>query len=100
MEPSIAATLGGMAFWLLYGGGCCRGVFNTGVKLNWDQGYWLLYSRWLLLRGGRYREVPLCDMYPHSTHAVYTVYSTLQHSCNTKANINTMKAEPAVHVNK
>ena len=27
--------------------------FHTGVKLNWDQGYWPLYSRWLLLRGGR-----------------------------------------------
>ena len=27
--------------------------FYTGVKLNWDQGYWPLYSRWLLLRGGR-----------------------------------------------
>ena len=28
----------GMAFWLLYGGGCCEG-FYTGVKLNRDQGY-------------------------------------------------------------
>ena len=46
------ATLGEWHF------GCCTEVavvegFYTGVKLNWDQGYWLLYSRWLLLRGGR-----------------------------------------------
>ena len=50
-NSSIAATLGKWYF------GCYTEVavvegFYTEVKLNWDQGYWPLYSRWLLLRGG------------------------------------------------
>ena len=58
-NPSIAATLGEWHF------GCYTEVavvegFYTGVKLNRDQGYCLLYSRWLaVVEGWPLREVPL-----------------------------------------
>lgn len=34
----------GMAFWLLYRGGCCRGFF-LGVTLNWRPGLLAVYHR-------------------------------------------------------
>ena len=81
VKPLYSGHPWGMAIWLLYGGGCCRGDFNAGVKLNQDQGYWSLYSRWLLLRGGpleRFHCKHLPDIVKSSTVVCKYIFAMMK----------------------
>ena len=66
VEPLYSGHCWGMAFWLLYGGGCYTEVVLHAVECGWDQGCWPLYCRWLLLMGDRYEGFHCIYMYMHA----------------------------------